>query len=269
VRLARKSISICQEIGDRGGVAFGIGELSQTLLTLGRFEEAHALLEGSPAIRDNLGFFSVSARYSLGLVLAGLGRYEKASEQGRAALALAKEMDLWSNVGFACFLLGFVALAEKAYAQATSLLEESAAAFLRAGQELYWGGAQAGLGYAFRALDQPSRSGQCLCDALRLSAGGATQEAGQLLMLALPALALLHADMGQRERAITLWAWASQYPFVADSSLFEDIAGRQISAVAAGLPPDVVAAARERGRTRDLAAVPDLLAELVAIFNQL
>ena len=46
-----------------------------------------------------------------------------------------------------------------------------------------------------------------------------------------------------------LWAWASRDPFVANSIMFEDIAGRHISAIAAGLPPDVVAEAQERGRT--------------------
>ncbi|MGD8793069.1 MAG: BTAD domain-containing putative transcriptional regulator [Anaerolineae bacterium] len=269
VRLARESITLCREIGDRGGVAFGVSDLGQTLLSLGRFAEARALLDDSPAIGDNLGFFSVSARYSLGLALAGLGRYEEAGEQGRAALTLAHEMGLWSHAGLANCLLGFVALAGEAYARATSLFEESAVAFRRAGQELHGGWALAGLGYAFRALDQPSRAGQCLCDALRLSTRAAGQEADQLLMLALPALALLQADLGQKERAVTLWAWASQYPFVAHSSLFEDLAGRQISAVAAGLPPEVVEAARARGQRRDLDAVPKLLAELVAFCNQL
>jgi tetratricopeptide (TPR) repeat protein len=264
VRLARESITICRGIGDRGGVAFGISDLSRTLLSLGRFKEAHSLLDGSPAIRDNLGFFSVGARYYLGLALAGVGRYEEANEQGRAALALAHEMGLWSNVGLANCLLGFVALAEEAYAEAAGLFEESAAAFRRVGQEFNWGLAQAGLGYAFRALDQPDRAGRCLCDALRLSTRAAGQEADQLLMLALPALALLQVDLGQKERAVTLWAWASQYPFVANSIMLEDLAGRQISAGAAGLPPDVVAAARARGQSRDL-----LLAELVAFCNQL
>jgi tetratricopeptide (TPR) repeat protein len=268
VRLAQESITICRDIGDRGGVAFGITDLSGTLLSLGRFQDAHSLLDGSPAIRDNLGFFSVSARYYLSLALAGLGRYAEANEQGRAALALAQEMGLWSNVGLANCLLGFVALAEEAYARATSLFEESAVAFRRAGQELHWGWAQAGLGYAFRALDQPARAGQCLCEALRLSTRAAGQEAAQSLMLALPALALLEVDLGHKARAVTLWAWASQYPFVAHSSLFEDLAGRQISAVAAGLPPEEVDAARARGQRRDLAAVPELLAELVAFCNQ-
>jgi hypothetical protein len=50
---------------------------------------------------------------------------------------------------------------------------------------------------------------------------------------------------------------------VANSRWFEDVAGKHIAAVAATLPPEVVAVARERGRARDLeATVAELLAEL-------
>jgi len=50
---------------------------------------------------------------------------------------------------------------------------------------------------------------------------------------------------------------------VANSRWFEDVAGRHIAAVAATLPPEVVTAAQERGRARDLeATVAELLVEL-------
>ena len=82
-------------------------------------------------------------------------------------------------------------------------------------------------------------------------------------MLALPATALLLADRGEAERAVELYALASRDPFVAHSRWFEDVAGVRIAAVAAALPPDVVAAAQERGRARDLwATARELLAEL-------
>jgi hypothetical protein len=62
---------------------------------------------------------------------------------------------------------------------------------------------------------------------------------------------------------VELYALASRYPLVANSRWFEDVAGRHIAAVAASLPPDVVAAAQARGRARDLeATVTELLVEL-------
>jgi hypothetical protein len=79
----------------------------------------------------------------------------------------------------------------------------------------------------------------------------------------LPAIALLLADQGEKERALELYALASRAPYVANSRWFEDIAGRYIAAVAASLPPEVVAAAQGRGRARDLdATAEELLAEL-------
>jgi hypothetical protein len=62
---------------------------------------------------------------------------------------------------------------------------------------------------------------------------------------------------------VELYALATRYPFVANSRWFEDVAGRHITAVAATLPPEVVAAAQARGRARDLwETAQELLAEL-------
>jgi hypothetical protein len=76
-------------------------------------------------------------------------------------------------------------------------------------------------------------------------------------------MALLYARRGQCARAIELYALASYYPFVPNSRMARDIVGRHIAAVAATLPPEVVAAAQERGRARDLwATMEELLEEL-------
>ena len=65
------------------------------------------------------------------------------------------------------------------------------------------------------------------------------------------------------ERAVELYALASRYAHVANSRWYEDVAGKHIAAIAATLPPDVVAAAQERGKTRDLwETAAELLQEL-------
>jgi hypothetical protein len=85
------------------------------------------------------------------------------------------------------------------------------------------------------------------------------------LLSALPSIALLLAGQGDAERAVEIYALASRYPFVVNSQWFEDVVGKQIAAVAATLHPDVVAAAQERGRARDLKeTLAELLAELEA-----
>ncbi len=82
-------------------------------------------------------------------------------------------------------------------------------------------------------------------------------------MHVLPAMALFMAERGSGERAVELYALASCFPYVAGSRWFEDVVGRRIAVVAAALPPEVVAAAQERGWARDpRATAAELLEEL-------
>ena len=76
-------------------------------------------------------------------------------------------------------------------------------------------------------------------------------------------IALFLADQGQEERAVEFYTMSSRYPVTTNSRWTELVYGRHIAAVAAALPPEVVAAAQERGRARDLdATIAELLTEL-------
>jgi hypothetical protein len=75
--------------------------------------------------------------------------------------------------------------------------------------------------------------------------------------------ALLFADSGEIERAVELYALVKRHPYFGASRLRQDITGRYIDAAAATLDPEVIAAAQERGRARDLwETTENLLAEL-------
>jgi hypothetical protein len=83
------------------------------------------------------------------------------------------------------------------------------------------------------------------------------------VLFGLVAAARVLADEGQIEHAIELYALVSRYPFVANSRWFGDVAGSQITALAANLPEAAVTAARQRGQARDLiATVVEFLTEL-------
>ena len=114
------------------------------------------------------------------------------------------------------------------------------------------------LAVAELGLGDLHQAGQHVGEALRAA------DCFELRLYALPAAALFLTHQGQQERAVEMYALASRHPHVANSQWFEDVFGHHIEAVAATLPPDVVAAARERGRrVRDLdATVAELLQEL-------
>ena len=79
----------------------------------------------------------------------------------------------------------------------------------------------------------------------------------------LPLVSLLLVYVDQVEQAVETYTVASNYPLVAHSRWFADVAGQRIAALAAELRPDVVAAARERGRAKDLwVTAEELVAEL-------
>jgi hypothetical protein len=83
------------------------------------------------------------------------------------------------------------------------------------------------------------------------------------LNFVIAACALFLAKQGHPLRAVELYARISSRAAVANSRWFEDVFGKPIAAASAHLPPEVVAAAQERGRARDLMATPEeLLIEL-------
>ncbi len=262
-RLFRESLAIHQEMDARVSVAYAFYALGLTLAHLGKFAESYSLIEKSMAINNDLGL-----RYAWGGMhcflaeaKAHLGQYEQARALGQTGFTFIQEVGSPWSTGFSYFEQGLLALAEEAYAEANQLLQKSFAAFQEDGHRECMSWAHALLGYATRGLGQPSQTRQHLSAALQTVADiGCVMPS---LMFTLPATALLLADQDKVEQAVEVYALTSCNPFVANSRWFEDVAGRHIAAVASTLPPEVVAAAQERGRARDLkATVQELLDEL-------
>jgi tetratricopeptide (TPR) repeat protein len=260
-RLLRESVAIYREMASQGYIATGLCNAGLALCLLGKLDEARSLLEESLAIFSDLGirWYIAGTNVRLGYTKMHLGQYKQARAQAQMSLAFSREYGEQWLIGSSLFTLGSVALAEQACAEAWQLLEESIAVSREIGYRENVARALAVLGYAARGLGHLDQAGLHLHKVLETAVEGDFVA----LLMALPAAALLLADRGQEERAVELYALASRYPFVANSRWFEDVAGKHIAAVAATLPPEVVAAARERGRARDLEAmVAELLAEL-------
>jgi tetratricopeptide (TPR) repeat protein len=153
-----------------------------------------------------------------------------------------------------------VALVEEKYAEAQQWMQESVASFRRIGQREWMAISLAALGRASYALGNRSGAQQHLYKALEIAV-----EIGAFipLLYAMPIIPLLLADQGEVEWALELYSLASEHPFVRQGQLFEDIAGRDIAALAASLPSDVVEAAKARGRAREMwDTAAELLEEL-------
>ena len=148
----------------------------------------------------------------------------------------------------AYLLLGKACLGNGDFEQAENLALKSIARYQEINQrdELAWALALAF--FACRGLGQPQSAYPYLCQSLKI---GVEIRGYYPVLCALCGAALLQVDRGDIERAVELAALAWRYPVVDKSRWFEDIAGRELTAVAESLPSSVVAAARERGRKRD------------------
>ncbi len=260
--LARRALRRLGERGNPTELNQGQAFLGYTLEGVGKFDEARTVLEECLGTWGDRGRpdWAAAVPAALSWVNLHLGRYPHARGHAQTGLALARESGPPYVLGDTLLALGSVALAEGAYAEASKALQQGADTLEQIGQKDGLSEAAAFLGCAARGLGQVRQAKLHLAKALRLG-----EESGSVpaLLWALAMIALLLVDQGESERAVELYALAERYPFVANSRWFEHVAGRHIAAVGAGLPPDIAAAARERGRARVLqATVAELLVEL-------
>jgi tetratricopeptide (TPR) repeat protein len=200
------------------------------------------------------------ARFRVGEAEVLAGRYDEAKANFQASLALGQEIGDRDRVAWSLFGLGLAYLGEQRVAEAHEHLCEAVSIHL--------------------ALDHPWHAKQCTAyraDAA-LGLGQAAEAEGYLrvalrlateemrfgpIAFALPAVALLLLARGEVAGAVELQALGSRYPLLSKARFYKDIAWRHITAAAAELPPEVVTAAWERGRARDLyETAAEFLAEL-------
>jgi predicted ATPase/tRNA A-37 threonylcarbamoyl transferase component Bud32 len=260
-RLARESLAVLQEIGDRTSLAYGLMHSGRALIWAGQYAEGHSLLEESLPIYNDLGARSEVALSQawLGYAQCHLGEYDQARRQIQKGLTLYREIGR-KEEPIALWFLGQALLALEAYAEVQRLLQESVTRFRESGSQAEVGLVLGTLGHTQYRLGNISQAQQHLSEALRIAN---RIRVFSPLHAALPVIALLLADQGDVERAVELYALVSHYPAVANSRWFYDTTGWHIAAVASTLPPDVFAAAQERGKARDLwTTTEELLVEL-------
>jgi predicted ATPase/DNA-binding CsgD family transcriptional regulator len=245
---------------DLFGTAYALGWLGAARMQAGRFAEAEEPLRECVALHKELGVWGYGFRWTFPLAQVCLhqGRYDEARTLAEQMVAEARDLDNVRGTTLGLALLGELALATAAFAKADRLLTQSAEAAGPYTKDRYKNGQGAMLGLAARGLGRPLEAGHRLRSAL--------SETGSfwwfpVKMVVLVGLSLLYADQGQAERAVALFSLAARYRFVANSIWFQDIVGQTIAAASAGLSPDMLRAARERGAALDL---DDTVGELSA-----
>jgi tetratricopeptide (TPR) repeat protein len=264
-RLQREVLAIARERKDPPLLCVGLLHRAYRLTWKGEFAEARLLLEEVMRLSGIWApdFWAYHLSWNvLGMTIAHLGEYKRARIQLQEAFAGFQEPNLLDEIGFASLGLGHIALAEEQYDDAQQWLQESVVAFQERGARSEVGWPLALMAGVARGMGRLSEARERLCQTLQIAA-----EIRDLrtAIYGLPVAALLLADQREAERAVEIYALASRYGYVAHSRLWEDVAGRQIAALAATLLPNVVTAAQERGRARDLEqTVRELLSELSA-----
>jgi tetratricopeptide (TPR) repeat protein len=261
-RLLRQSIAGFQAVGDLVTTAGALTNLGYVQLFLGKPLEAQSQLSQSAAVLSELGLRDWVTAQNLtarGEVAMWLGRYEQARDLTEAGLAVAQEIGRHNILATCLSCAGIVAMVEEDYARAVQLLREGVAVAHQVGR-FHADSYAALLGLAPLGQGRPCQARGSLCEGLRAAVGKGSYIP---LLYALPPPARLLVAGGRVERAAELYALAMQQPFVAHSRWFDDVVGQHVAAAAEALPADVVAAAQERGRARDLwVTARELVAEL-------
>ena len=258
---AREALRLSQQIGDQSLLVRRYTNLAHTLLFQGKLTEAQQLAEKGLAICRDLDHRAVEGwvQYCLCETLMHSGQYQPAARQAVDGLLVVQAVGDRRFEAAIYGVMGQLALAASSYTEARAAFAKSAEIFRKV-QYGHIDISLAGLGYTACCLDRPQEARQHLLEALRSALDAKTY--GPILF-ALPGVALLFAEAGKPEQAVTLYALASKHDFVANSRWFQDVVGCQMTAVAEILPPKMVAEAQTRGQERDLwTTARELLAEL-------
>jgi tetratricopeptide (TPR) repeat protein len=231
-------------------LARGLRNLGVALTLTGQFAQGYAHLAEAKAIYADLGDGSglLFSTGWIGFARLHLGEYDQAGAYGREAVTLARKAEHHGMLANALLVLGSAALATDACAEARASLAECIALYSKLNQRTEWGTALATAAYAARTASDGDQARQLLTQALQVP----TPEAFYPRAVALPVLALLLADQGKVERAVEAHILAAHVPYIAHSRWFHDVAGRELEALAASLPPETVAAAQQQGQALDL-----------------
>jgi tetratricopeptide (TPR) repeat protein len=269
-KTALERLEIYELIGDPSAIADGQADLAVCYGSAGEFKKEAALLKKAMAVHQEMAYYTEffeDARHLCANML-DRGKYQQAYELASYALdwtadrfstiseRVKGETEMrrigitYSNQGRALIALGKITEAERLLEQSRKVLKE----VFPATATVYH---HALLAVVCLKLNKPAK--EHVINGLRK---GLALSSSIAQLLALSATALLFADQGKYERAVEIYALARQNSMIAKSQWYQDVIETPITNMTASLPPEVIAAAQQRGQERDReATVEELLAE--------
>jgi tetratricopeptide (TPR) repeat protein len=218
---------------------------------LGEYEEARQVhLESLTICReegDRLGI--AGSLNNLGLVARDMGDYAEAERYFQEGLAIRTEIGHRWSITVSLEQLGDVALAQGNYEEARRWYQESLEVSRGTERAAQMSEALRGLGEVSSAQGDFEQARQHFRDALELEMAGPVVYIPTILKV-LFAVAQLAARTGDREKSAEWLATVAGH--AASSARTRDRANRLLDELASQLPPQAMAAARERSEGKSL-----------------
>ncbi len=285
-----QAMAIQRSLGDPDMIAGILAELGFFYMVTGDYEAGLRVAEehGVYLSRINNPFYQAIHKQYLALASYYAGNYEQARSMFRETILVLTHPIETGNRLFARYILAGIdlqlgdytaVLSEAAFAgEAMGNYYQNAMDIIRAEVRLItgdWDGAEPKLrNYYEKVMDLPryDMAGQPLAllgyIAYRRGDRAAALETLEqalvngmekgffwVFMLALATLAVMLAEAGEQEQALELYSTVTAHPCAGNSRWFEDLFGKPLREMCAGLPSEAIEAAQERGRGRKLREV--------------
>jgi len=249
--LMRQTIASTQATLDRAQAAQDRRTLATILVWNGQFEETVPLLQEAMDTAEDLGdqFEMTFISCLLGGNLMSSGQYDHARRQVDRSLELARSNHFQREAGVCLWYQGCMALVEGSPQEARLYFRESITLCRPIGNpdELAW--ALSLDAFCCLLLGEVEQTRRLLIEALEIT----ISIHGYLsTLLALIVGASWLGSQGEAEKALEVYEAAAHLPILANSVWIHELFGKYIAACTEGLSPELAAAARERGRQRQL-----------------
>ncbi|MFL7839524.1 MAG: ATP-binding protein [Candidatus Promineifilaceae bacterium] len=254
-RYAQECYDTYCRISDRASLAEANWNYGVIMAWSGQYTEAKTSLWEAEELYIGLGLRPPAL--VLGNVLAMLGEYDAVAEYVEIYQARRRDSDDVPNDARAYHWLAYVAMARGNLLETKRLCLKAITAYEACGLIGY-----AGLAYGLLAL-AAWRLGDTAKSWFYLQMGLRDQFVFLGNWLCAPFAAVLLANSGRYEEAVTAYASATNHPMVANSVWYKDVAGRVIQTIESKLDSRAVENARRHGLESEPAQMAGELLEIV------